>query len=229
MTGGITKGMAKSAPSEDSTDPGFRHGMIAARADALAAEISALAARLRVATDAKTREALAAEVSRASWAIRGIREDKAVRLAFVFAVEAAIEHIEYWRAAVIRARLDRGEAVEGIELQWRADLRTPRARKRLASPFASAEIASDVVALSPWTADASFAFEARDFFAVEFPEHARRLSIGDYRYAVQAMRGETPGKWDVLADVLEGRLKLSTTADTLRKYVRMYRARYGRR
>lgn len=207
----------------------FRFGRAAQRADALASELAALAARLRSPRESeRVKEALAAEVSRASWTIRGIREDKAVRLAFYFAVEDAIEHVEESRAVVIRARLDRGETLSEQEQQWRADLRTAAARKWLARPFGSQEIAADVLAGSGWVAHASMVEDARDLFAVDFPTHARLLTSGDYARAVEAMQRRTGAKWRVLAEIIATRLRIPTEAETLKRYVRHFRARFGR-
>lgn len=180
-------------------DDGARWEASASRADALAGQLQALAARLRYGGEAsKMKDALASEVSRIVWAVRGVRVDKAVRISFVLAIESAIKHLDASRAI-------------------------------MASPDKSKTIpASILVSERTYLATATYGSEGLWWFAAEWPEHARRLSVEDCDLAARAVRGETGAKWATLATIITTRLGIVTEGDTLQKYCRKYRAKIGR-
>lgn len=243
MSRAITKGMGKSRrrgprlptarrppeilPPRPSPDPSW-FGAAAIRARGLASELSILADRLVAPhTDDETRRELAEETSRMVWSIRGYQRDTAMRIAFVLALQDAIEHVEVWRASVIRARLDLGHALSDVEVQWRSDLRSSAARARIERPYPSREVAESVIAVSEWLYSASPGSEARAWYVAEWPATARRISVEDCELAARAMRERGPMRWRTIAALLASRLGPGVSADTLDQYVRRYRRRFG--
>lgn len=187
----------KTAPIPQSE--GYRWGMTAGLAESLADELVSVAKRLRSKDEpAETKERLAGWVHRASRAVRGVREDKAVKISLVVAIEQAIDYVR-------RVRTTRAAALARLQ----------------AHP--ADELAIAQVQLTRWLDDETEEREAHARFSIEWPEHARKMRLKDWRMASAAVRGKTKNKWGTLAGLIEDRLAITCAPSSLQSYLKRHR------
>lgn len=180
----------------------YRWGMSAGLAESLAEELRALAKRLRSDDEtAEMKDRIAAELHRVLRASRGVSDDKTVRVSLVRAVEEAIKHVRFCRAEL-------AAALSRLQVDPTNDV--DRAR----------------VELSRWLRDDSEERDAHDRFSIEWPAHARKMRLVDWKQASAAVRGKTKDKWGTLASIIEARLQIKTAAATLQTDVRRSRKRH---